>query len=266
MASDRLDAEKQWHEEFFRGRNLVDFRVRDSIRNRYLSPPQPPLFQLEMMYHLVGDLRGKRVLCYGCGDSNDTVLLALRGAQVWAIDLSEEATGIQQLMARANGVENCIHIACGAAEQLPFVRSSFDLVFGVAILHHLPDSLSAVAKQVKEVLKPDGQALFAEPISGSDILKKIRRITPVKTDLSPGERQLSQEDMQPFHDNFRIQTYHFRLFARLERLIPFEILETAPPWKRRLVYLLYWVDHYFLQIPAIRRFAGVAVFQMFPRF
>ena len=110
-------------------------------------------------------MRGKRVLCYGCGDSKDTVLLALMGAEVWAIDLSEQALRTQQLYARANGIEERMHLVCCAAEALPFAPASFDTVFEVAILHHLPDSLPAVARHVRAVVKADGQALFSEPIA-----------------------------------------------------------------------------------------------------
>jgi 2-polyprenyl-3-methyl-5-hydroxy-6-metoxy-1,4-benzoquinol methylase len=265
MSTGRLDKEKKWHENYFASRNLAELEVGEAVRKRYLSPPSRPLFQLEMMFQLIGDVRGKRVLCFGCGDSNATVLLALKGAEVWAFDLSEQALRIQQLMARANGVERSVHLVCAAAEQVPFARTSIDLVFGTAILHHVPDSLDAVAREVKWLLKPGGQALFAEPIAYSLVLQKIRRITPVETNLSPGERQLSQKDMQPFHDQFRIQTYRFRLLTRLERLIPYRSLETAPLWKKMLIYLLYRLDHYLLQMPAIRRFAGIAVFQMFPK-
>ena len=48
--------------------------------------------------------------------------------------------------------------ACEAAE-LPFEDDSFDLVFGHAILHHLPD-LDAAFREFLRVLRPGGVVAF----------------------------------------------------------------------------------------------------------
>jgi ubiquinone/menaquinone biosynthesis C-methylase UbiE len=50
-------------------------------------------------------------------------------------------------------------VACDA-EQLPFADASFDLVFGHAVLHHLPDLDRAFA-EFRRVLKPGGVLFFA---------------------------------------------------------------------------------------------------------
>ena len=97
------------------------------------------------MLELVGDVSGKKVLCYGCGDSNMTVILALKGAEVWALDISEAAIERQRLMARENGVENSITAVLGAGEDLSLPSQSFDVVFGSEVLHYLTDALDAAA-------------------------------------------------------------------------------------------------------------------------
>ena len=48
--------------------------------------------------------------------------------------------------------------ACEAAE-LPFADDSFDLVFGHAVLHHLPD-LPAAFREFRRVLRPGGVVAF----------------------------------------------------------------------------------------------------------
>jgi ubiquinone/menaquinone biosynthesis C-methylase UbiE len=58
-----------------------------------------------------------------------TVILALKGAEVWALDVSEAAIERQRLMARENGVENSITAVLGAGEALPLPSQSFDVVF-----------------------------------------------------------------------------------------------------------------------------------------
>jgi SAM-dependent methyltransferase len=57
--------------------------------------------------------------------------------------------------------------ACEAAE-LPFDDGSFDLVFGHAVLHHLPD-LDAAFREFRRVLRPGGVVAFCgEPSSYGD--------------------------------------------------------------------------------------------------
>ncbi len=59
------------------------------------------------------------------------------------------------------------------AEQLPFADESFDLVFGHAVLHHIPDLERAMAEFAR-VLAPGGTLLFAgEPSRYGDRLANV---------------------------------------------------------------------------------------------
>src|SRR5207245_2165192 len=60
--------EKEWHEKLFASRASRPLIVPPAIRARYLNPPKRPLFEREHLFHLAGDVRGKRVLVFGCGD------------------------------------------------------------------------------------------------------------------------------------------------------------------------------------------------------
>ena len=63
-------------------------------------------------------------------------------------------------------------VRCEAAE-LPFEDGSFDLVFGHAVLHHLPD-LRAAFGEFRRVLRPGGTVLFAgEPSRYGDRLAAV---------------------------------------------------------------------------------------------
>src|SRR5207237_4926291 len=53
---------------------------------------------------LLGDVAGKRVLDLGCGVGHFSTLLALRGAHVAAVDISERCVAITRERARASGV------------------------------------------------------------------------------------------------------------------------------------------------------------------
>jgi SAM-dependent methyltransferase len=62
--------------------------------------------------------------------------------------------------------------ACDA-EALPFADESFDLVFGHAVLHHLPD-LPGACREFLRVLRPGGMVLFAgEPSRYGDRLASV---------------------------------------------------------------------------------------------
>jgi len=59
------------------------------------------------------------------------------------------------------------------AEELPFADESFDLVFGHAVLHHIPD-LDRAMRELARVLEPGGTLLFAgEPSRYGDRLASL---------------------------------------------------------------------------------------------
>ena len=59
------------------------------------------------------------------------------------------------------------------ATELPFPDSSFDLVFGHAVLHHLPD-LDAAFREFRRVLRPGGTLAFCgEPSRYGDRLAQV---------------------------------------------------------------------------------------------
>ncbi|MET0557953.1 MAG: class I SAM-dependent methyltransferase [Solirubrobacterales bacterium] len=74
--------------------------------------------------------------------------------------------------AEALGVEDVTTVAT-EAEELPFEDESFDLVFGHAVLHHIPDLERAFA-EFKRVLRPGGAIAFAgEPSRYGDQLAAL---------------------------------------------------------------------------------------------
>ncbi len=258
-------SEQAWHDVLYASHQGRDLVVPHAIRDRYLSASGTPRFQLECLFTLMGDLTGRRVLVVGCGDDSTTVLMALKGAEVWAFDLSEQAVRLQRQMAVANGVADRVHLLVCAAEEFPFADHSFDLIVGVAILHHIPDHLAALPPKLVRALAADGRALFVEPVVLSRMLGRVLAWLPGHQDISPGERQLIQADLDHFSTAFRVNLHGFCLLARCDRLVLNGPLETASRWRRLLVHVFHWADHVVLSLPMFRSLAGVAVLELNPR-
>lgn len=124
----------------------------------------------------LGDLRGKRVIEYGCGLGQLTVLLARSGAQVTAFDISGPSIEVARERAKLTGVEQDITFAVAPGEALPFDDASFDIAFGKAVLHHLDPV--AGSKELARVLKPGGRAAFSEPLGTNPVVRFVRDHVP----------------------------------------------------------------------------------------
>src|SRR5205823_4605799 len=119
----------------------------------------------------LGDVRGLRVLDYGCGHGMAAVVLARRGARVTGFDLSPGYLEEAGARAAANGVQVCLTQADG--ERLPFADGAFDRVWGNAVLHHL--DLDRAGRELFRVLRPGGLAVFCEPWGENPLLNWARR-------------------------------------------------------------------------------------------
>ena len=164
----------------------------------------------------LGDVGGKRVLDYGCGHGMAAVVLARRRAAVTGIDLSQGY--IDEARRRATANEVNVEFRQADAEQLPFADSSFDAVWGCAILHHL--DLRQAGKELHRVLRPGGVAVFCEPWGGNPLLHFARRYVPYAgKHRTPDERPLQAVDLTVLRDRFpRMEMRGFQLLGMLPRL------------------------------------------------
>ncbi len=268
MSADTADLKRKqemdWHDELFRTRQPAVHVVPARIRDRYLKDRRRPLFPLEMMFKLAGDVRNKNVLVFGCGDSNVTVLLALKGGRVWAFDLSCEALRTQREMAIANGVSERVHLVAGAAEELPFRGPCFDVIFGSAILHHLPDALPRVPTELSRILRNGGFAIFSEPFVQSRSIQWLRSFFPHPKGLSPRERQLTPADLEPFRAHFHVATFYFHGISRLEQFVLKGTLRDSQYWRKALVYGFHAFDYLLFRLRTFRSLAGIIVLKLTP--
>jgi ubiquinone/menaquinone biosynthesis C-methylase UbiE len=114
-----------------------------------------------------------RSLEIGAGTGYFTLNL-LRAGLIEQATCSDISPGmLQTLAANALRLGLAVETRAADAEQLPFAAESFDLVFGHAVLHHIPDLPRALA-EFERVLAPGGTVLFAgEPSRYGDMLARV---------------------------------------------------------------------------------------------
>jgi len=81
----------------------------------------------ESQLHVLGDVRGRDVLEFGCGAARWSMALAGHGARVVGIDLSPAQLGHARRLQRDSGV--VFPLVRASAEALPLRSRSFDVVF-----------------------------------------------------------------------------------------------------------------------------------------
>jgi SAM-dependent methyltransferase len=222
---------------------------------RYEAPPAETVFPLEYAYHLLGDVAGLRIVDFGCGSGANTVLLANRGAHVWGVDISEDLIRLARRRLDVNGRAGRAEFIVASAHDLPFPDDSIDIVFGIAILHHL--DLRLVSAEVQRVLRPGGRAIFQEPVRNSKLIRFLRGLIPYKApDVSPFERPLTDPELQAFARPF--SSMRFRPF-----LLPHVQLASVLPVLKQQIHPLYSSDGALLRaLPALQHFAGIRVLEL----
>jgi SAM-dependent methyltransferase len=157
---------------------------------------------------------GRRALEYGCGEGRFTVRLAAAGATVHAIDISEVALETARQRAAAQGLNADFRLM--DAGKLQFENDAFDLICGRSILHHL--DLETALSEVARTLRPDGRAIFLEPLGDNPALRLARRFTPELR--SADERPLRRRDIRSAARGFgRVEARYFHLASLLA--VPF---------------------------------------------
>jgi SAM-dependent methyltransferase/uncharacterized protein YbaR (Trm112 family) len=144
---------EEWHQSFL----------------NYLQPHDPTFF------------RGKRVLDAGCGSGRFAYYAAKYGAEVWAMDLGP---AVEVARRNTEGAGN-VQVVQADLHCPPFALESFDFIYSLGVLHHLPDPEPAFQNllrflkpggeiQIYLYWDPEGQPLKSAMLSG---IKAIRKIT-----------------------------------------------------------------------------------------
>lgn len=142
---------KQWDES---AESWTDFvrSGKDYSRDEMNNP---------VMFEVLGDIRGKRILDLGCGEGYNSRIMAKKEAKVIGIDFSRRIIDLAIQMEEMDnlGIEYHVLDACNMHI---FRDESFDIVACFMALQDIDDYESAV-KETSRVLKGQGRFVFVIP-------------------------------------------------------------------------------------------------------
>jgi SAM-dependent methyltransferase len=232
----RVEREQDFHNQRFsdpsnRQKKVGRFyRITNSIQDEY----KLLLSQL---------CRNKNVVEYGCGINSYAPCAIENGAlKVVGIDISSVAIDQARMMFP---LPNLSFIEMNA-ENLEFEKNSIDVVFGTGILHHL--DLNQSMQSIVHVLRPDGRAVFVEPLGHNLFINMFRAKTP---DIrSEDEHPLLIQDLDLFKSYF--QTVNIKYFYLTSLLNAF-FVDTV--LFRVFSSMFEGIDRLLFRIPFLRKFA-----------
>ena len=203
---------------------------------------------------LLGNIKDKRLLDYGCGQGEESAYFAKLGAKVTGIDVSQVGLEIARARARAHGL--CVDFRSADCLETPFADGSFDIIHGHGILHHI--GMEAGLTEVRRLLTDGGIGVFLEPLQSFPIIERpkewLSRRLPRRLDITPvtsGEENLRQADIARAVAHWSQHSVHvYHLTYRIRKLVLPE-----PLWP-----VLLGLDFALLGcLPFLRRMAGAAV-------
>lgn len=108
--------------------------------------------------------RDPLILEVGCAAGTQTIALQRRGYRhAWGLDINVDV--LRMARDNAGGLSHGKgFLVAGDAHDLPFAEGSFDLVFSVGVMEHLPDLQRALVAQ-RQLLRPGGRIVMAVPNS-----------------------------------------------------------------------------------------------------
>ena|SRR5271157_1131809 len=216
-----------------------------------------------------GQLDQKNILELGSGLGRFSIYLAKQGAHITGVDIGADLVLSARALALVNRID-CAFEQCNIVE-LPYANGSFDVVFGISILHHFPQTDVVVAmRETSRVLRENGIAIFVEPVENSVLFNTLQNLIPLGKPDEWGYRpsilnrkawkryvnDLDDRDMttqelrligKDLFSRTQIQSYGFLI--RLQRLTGFK-------YRNQLITLDKFLFTYF---PPIRFYAQMAL-------
>jgi SAM-dependent methyltransferase len=196
----------------------------------------------QMIEHLS---RNRAVLELGCFTGIRTIQIGRLAKLTVGMDISREAVMLTNRRLADAGVQSGATVLA-SANDLPFADSTFDVVFGSGIIHHV--DVAKCARELHRVLKPGGHAVFREPLGHNPLFNAYRLLTPAAR--TRDEHPLLRHDLTMFASLFAVEDSSFFGLSSL----------LATPFRnvlggRLLRDALDGLDAWLLRIPRLQHYA-----------
>jgi SAM-dependent methyltransferase len=214
---------------------------------------------------LVPSLPEKTVCDFGCGYGLTSAFFALRGAQTFALDVSETNVSIAKRTACVNEVADRVFLQVAQGEDTGYPKDSFDLIFGKGVLHHL--ATAPAAQEMYRILKPGGAAVFFEPFGENKLLEWARRC-PLRSSEhrhTRDERNILYSDLTVLASYFDRVTFRETGLVAMAKTLCRKVevgMVAIPRGGRTLDALANWDRWAFAHLPILRRLAPFVVICM----
>jgi SAM-dependent methyltransferase len=161
-------------------------RYNEIIFKEDFIPNNVYIYQIGLRNRIITNLLGQQkfsvVLDLGCGTGFHQKTLQHYADQLIGADMSFGA--LKECKRNFSGE----YVVCDV-NQLPFKNNSIDLIWIAGVLHHVPDSLPAVIKNISNILRSGGVLLVDEPNKLNPLNYFILKFS--KADPTGDERSLS---------------------------------------------------------------------------
>ena len=113
---------------------------------------------LDPLFEVFGEDRGKRILDLGCGDGRHLVFLAKRGFTMYGLDYAPTALRLRREWLSKEGLD--ADLKCADMSSIPWRDGHFDAVIATMVMdHNSLEEIRATLGEVFRVLKPGGYFL-----------------------------------------------------------------------------------------------------------
>ncbi len=197
---------------------------------------------------------GKIVLDYCCGNGQQALWLANRGAVAHGIDISPVSIENARREADQRALSGKVTFQVMDAEATGFADSFFDLIVISGVLHHL--DLDRAYRELARILKPNGLIIVTEALRHNLLIHWYRKLTPHLRSAWETEHILGKEEI--FSASRYFGAVRVERFFHLATLgaVPFRNLSLFVP----VLNLLQAVDTALLRLPWLKWQSWMAVF------
>ena len=144
------------------------------------------LFEIPVLFSMLPDIQGKRILDLGCGFGEHCMEYVKKGAaRVVGIDISEKMLEV----ARREYADSKIEYINMAMEDLSQITEQFDVVISSLAIHYVED-FSAVVNDIYRLLAQDGVFVFSQE-------------NPINTCHGEGNRWTKDENGKKLYVNLK---------------------------------------------------------------